>query len=173
MENVITVAAVERVYRRILAGESLNDIETSDQMKHLIREFTKWSSLPGSQITRNSDVPLDVALALRALNKHFKTKQTRANTSGIIRSADVTFAVKRLLRGDSTSLIKSCGICDEAIRIAGKCIRVLEAGGGTRELYKLGISHPEAVNLIKFIESHQQLLKQAITNYSPEPCACD
>jgi hypothetical protein len=162
MENGISVKAVERVYRLVLAGEQLDDIETSDDIKHLIREFTKWSTLPASQIAQRSNVPVHVALALRALNRHYKTKRTRAHTSGVVRSADITFAVKRLLLGYSTVSIKSCGICDDAIRTARKCIKALQAGGGTRELYKLGVSHNEAVKLIEFIESHHLIAKPAI-----------
>lgn len=162
MENGTNVSAVERVYRRILAGESLDNIETSDEIKYIIREFMKWSSLPGSQIARKTDVPLEVALALRVLNKHYKTKLARAHTSGSVRSADITFAVKRLLQNNSTNLIKSTGVSDEAIRIARKCIKALQAGGGTKELYKLGVSHNEAVNLIKFIESRHLTVNPAI-----------
>lgn len=161
MENWISVRAVERVYRRVLAGENLDGIETSDEIKHIIREFTKWSSLPGSQIAQKTDVPLEVALALRALNRHYKTKQARAHVSGVIRSADITFAVKRLLQGNSTS-IKSYGVSDDAIRTARKCIKALQAGGGTRELYKLGVSHTEAVKLLEFIEAHHLIAKPVI-----------
>lgn len=161
MENGITVKSTERVYRRVLAGESLDDIEAPAEIKYVIREFMKWSSLPGSQIALKSDVPLHIALALRVLNRHYKTKLARANTSGVVRSADITFATRRLLQGNSTSSIKSHGVSDEAIRIARKCIKVLEASGGTRELYKLGVSHDEAVSLINFIEAHHPLVKTA------------
>jgi len=164
MENGITVKSVERVYRRILAGESLDDIETSDDIKHLIREFVKWASLPALQIAQESDVPIHIALALRVLNKHYKTKKERARVSGVIRSADITFAVRHLLSGYSPMTIRSCGVSDEAISIARKCVKVLEAGGGTRELYKLGVSHTEAVKLIEFIESHHTIAKPAINS---------
>jgi hypothetical protein len=162
MESNITVKSVERAYRRVLAGEQLDDIEAPDEIKYIIREFTKWSTLPASQIAQKSDVPLHIALALRVLNKHFKTKKERAHVSGVIRSADITFAVRRLLSGYPTVSIKSCGISDEAIHIARKCVKVLEAGGGTKELYKLGVSHLEAVSLIKFIECRQLISKPAI-----------
>jgi hypothetical protein len=162
MENGITVKSVERVYKRVLAGEPLDDIEATDEIKHVIREFMKWSALPASQIAQKTDVPVHIALELRVMNKHFKLKQSRARVSGVTRSADVTFAVKRLLQGNSTTSIKSSGVSDDAIRIARKCIKVLEVGGGTKELYKLGVSHPEAVNLLDFIESHQLLVKPAI-----------
>lgn len=154
----ISEASISVVYRRVLAGEQLDDIETSDDIKHVIKEFTKWSLLPASQIAQKSNVPLHIALALRVLNKHYKTKQSRAHVSGVIRSADITFAVRRLLSGYSTVSIKSCGISDGAITIARKCIKALQAGGGTKELYKLGVSHVEAVKLIEFIESRQLIM---------------
>lgn len=162
MENCITVKAVGNVYKKVLAGEPLDGIEAPDTIKHIIKDFIKWSSLPGSQIAQKSDVPLHVALELRVMNRHFKLKQSRARVSGVTRSADVTFAVKRLLRCNSTSSIKSYGVSDDAIRIARKCIKVLQSGGGTRELYKLGVSHNEAVKLLEFIESRHLTVNPAI-----------
>jgi hypothetical protein len=162
MENGVTVKSVGSVYKKVLAGEPIDCIEAPDHIKHIVREFMKLSSLPASQIAIKSEVPLHIALALRALNKHFKTKRTRAHTSGVVRSADITFAVKRLLLGYSTVSIKSCEICDDAIRTARKCIKALHAGGGTRELYKLGVSHVEAVKLLEFIESHHLTVNPAI-----------
>ncbi|HEY3426564.1 MAG TPA: hypothetical protein VGL27_17345 [Negativicutes bacterium] len=162
MENGITVKSVGSVYKKVLAGEPIDCIEAPDRIKHIVREFMKWSSLPASQIAIKSEVPLHIALELRVLNKHYKNKLTRAHTSGVVRSSDITTAVRRLLQGYTRSSIRSLGVSDEAINIARKCVKVLEAGGGTKELYKLGVSHAEAVSLIAFIEAHQLIAKPAI-----------
>ncbi|HEY3426568.1 MAG TPA: hypothetical protein VGL27_17365 [Negativicutes bacterium] len=152
MENGITVKSAERVYQRVLAGENLDGIETSVEMRHLICEFMKLSLLSASQISQNSDIPIRIALALSGLNKQYKKRLTYSHTSGIIRSADIAFTVKRLLKGDSVCLIRSRGIGDETLGVAMECVTALQVGGGTLELYKLGVSHQDAVKIIKFID---------------------
>ena len=140
MENV-TAKAVERVYRRVLAGESLDNIETSDGMRQVIWDFTKYSAMPACQISQNTGIPIHIALVLRDISHRHRKRLTQNRDSCVIKSGDITFAVRHLLHGDNANIIKSFGISDDAIRAARKCIKTLDMGGGTRELYKIGVSH--------------------------------
>lgn len=152
MEYGITVKSAEYIYKRVLAGENLDGIETSEEMRNLIREFMRLSSFSASQIAQKSNIPIRIALALSGLNKQYKKRLTYSHTPGIIRSADIAFTVKRLLKGDSVCLIRSRGIGDETLGVAMECVTALQVGGGTLELYKLGVSHQDAVKIIKFID---------------------
>lgn len=134
------------VYRRVLAGENLNSLHASEEIRWIIREFMKYSNLSACQISEKTGISPRICATLRKMTR---IKRRRKYQDAECDRYGITYAATWLLKGQTVEYLKLRLVTPETIKKARKCIKILEAGGNAPELYKLGLSHAQALKLIE------------------------
>lgn len=153
-----TMIETVRVYRGVLSGELLNEIKTTDEIKNAIREFMKYSHLPGHQISEKTGMSTDIACQLRLAKRAYVKRSQKPSRQAGYPSSEIAFAAKHLMNGGTANSARLLGIREELIAPARKCIRILEEGGGERELFKAGLAHDEIESLIKLYNQKKETI---------------
>jgi hypothetical protein len=139
-ETGINEYSVSEVYRRVLAGEKLETIRVKEGIKDIILAFFKYSTLSACQISEKTGISVAICTKLRKISR--SKRHLGDDRHG------VAFSATMLLTNKDVEYLKLHFVAPETIKKAKKCLRILEAGGKAPDLYKLGLSHPQALRLI-------------------------
>lgn len=149
-EDIVTI------YKRVLSGENLDEMKVTDDVKTIIRDFSKYSSLTGVQISEKTGIPTRLSCSLRHVKKvHDKLEKRDCMTSSYY---GVAHTARRILKGEPLRNL-SLDVQPETLKNAKKCVKIIENGGGAPELYKIGIVHSEAMKLIKLYNEKSEKLE--------------
>jgi hypothetical protein len=154
-EKGISEEAVTEVYRQVLAGEKLESIKTAEEIKDVIRAFSKYSSLSACQISEKTGISTRIIGALRTMSR---THRRRNSQYAEYDRFGIPYAVTQLLKGNNSKYLKLHSVTPETIKKAKKCIKIVESGGTAPELYKLGLSHQQSLKLIELYHRNHAVM---------------
>lgn len=153
-ENGINEETVAAAYRRVLSGEKLDSINVREEVKDIIRDFSKYSQLSACQISEKTGISTRICATLRKMariNRRRKYQDAACDRYGI------TYAVMWLLKGKDAEYLKLHLVTPETIKKAKKCLKIMESGGNVPDLYKIGLSHSQSLKLIELYHQKHPL----------------
>lgn len=153
------ISDVATLYKRVLSGENLDTMKVTEDIKTLIRDFSKYSSLTGVQISEKTGISCRIACSLRHLKKIHDKREKRDRMVNSYYGVATT--AKRILKGESFKSIM-LDVPTETLKNAKKCVKIIENGGGAPELYKIGIVHSEAMKLIKLYNEKSKHIESVV-----------
>lgn len=107
-ENAITDA-----YRHVLAGETIDSVKTTAEIKESIREFSRYSHLSTCQISEKTGISSRICAALRSMAR---TSRRRTDQYADYTRFGIPYAVTQLLKGNNSGYLKLHGVTLDTIK---------------------------------------------------------
>jgi hypothetical protein len=150
------------VYKRMLAGEELDNIDTTDEIKTTIRLFEKYKSHSAYQIWEITGIYTVLAAELRCLDREKLRKRSK---KAFARAPSIGWVVRQLSFGTPLSMIRG-HVTDETINKAVMFIKMANAGANEFEIGRaIGFESHRVRQILKAFKS---IYAKSLANFEPE-----